>query len=58
MYDMTLTVIGSNGRGTRDHNRSTGNKRGQDPIHIAHDTGQPEQNNKPYNREDEAIEGK
>ena len=52
MYDMTLIVIGNS-----DHDRCTGNKRDQDLIDIACGTGQAEQDNKPYNREDEAIEG-
>jgi len=56
MYDMTLTVIGNSGRGRRDQDRCVGNKRDQDLIDIVHDTWQAEQNNKPYNREDEAIE--
>jgi len=56
MYDMTLTVMGNSGS---DHDRCTGNKRDQDLIiDIACGTGQAEQDNKPYNREDEAIEGK
>ena len=52
---MTLTVIGNSGS---DHDRCTGNKRDQDLIDIACGTGQAEQDNKPYNREDEATEGK
>jgi len=55
MYDMTLTVIGNSGS---DHDRCIGNKTDQDLIDIACGTGQSEQDNKPYNREDEAIEGK